>query len=205
MTCQSAQCSLEIMCSYSIRYIHRTHRCMHFRNRCWTATRAWRRPSCRVSRSAPSVWCPSTAVGIAFKSWTTIPMTTRSGAWSSSWTLAAIWMSALMFCVKFAQTLWRCHFRQPNAYCPISSQSVNYSISYVSHISNQWYLLIDETWSIDAADILNKLTKGIVLQAQVAGYNSHNIPEIYLFASLGPNVSKKPHHSERDGKRERAR
>ncbi|XP_064554887.1 A-kinase anchor protein 1, mitochondrial [Drosophila montana] len=46
---------------------------------------------------------------------------------------------------------------------------------------------IDDTWSTDAADILNKLTKGIVLQAQVAGYNSHNIPEIYLFASLGPN------------------
>ncbi|XP_062138133.1 A-kinase anchor protein 1, mitochondrial [Drosophila sulfurigaster albostrigata] len=46
---------------------------------------------------------------------------------------------------------------------------------------------IDNTWSADAADILNKLTKGIVLQAQVAGYNSHNIPEIYLFASLGPN------------------
>ncbi|EDV91883.1 A-kinase anchor protein 1, mitochondrial [Drosophila grimshawi] len=46
---------------------------------------------------------------------------------------------------------------------------------------------IDDTYSADAADILNKLTKGIVLQAQVAGYNSHNIPEIYLFASLGPN------------------
>ncbi|XP_016923120.2 A-kinase anchor protein 1, mitochondrial [Drosophila suzukii] len=46
---------------------------------------------------------------------------------------------------------------------------------------------IGETWSIEAAEILNQLTKGIVLQAQVAGYNSHNIPEIYLFASLGPN------------------
>ncbi|XP_017051844.1 A-kinase anchor protein 1, mitochondrial [Drosophila ficusphila] len=46
---------------------------------------------------------------------------------------------------------------------------------------------IDETWSIEAGEILNQLTKGIVLQAQVAGYNSHNIPEIYLFASLGPN------------------
>ncbi|XP_068154867.1 A-kinase anchor protein 1, mitochondrial [Drosophila tropicalis] len=46
---------------------------------------------------------------------------------------------------------------------------------------------IDKTWSVEAAEILNKLTKGIVLQAQVAGYNSHNIPEIYLFASLGPN------------------
>ncbi|KAH8276637.1 hypothetical protein KR044_000616, partial [Drosophila immigrans] len=44
-----------------------------------------------------------------------------------------------------------------------------------------------DNWSTDAADILSKLTKGVVLQAQVAGYNSHNIPEIYLFASLGPN------------------
>lgn len=46
---------------------------------------------------------------------------------------------------------------------------------------------IDSCWSPEAADILCKLTKGIVLQAQVAGYNSHNIPEIYLFACLGPN------------------
>ncbi|KAH8244874.1 hypothetical protein KR032_001776, partial [Drosophila birchii] len=46
---------------------------------------------------------------------------------------------------------------------------------------------IDAAWSQEAAEILSKLTKGIVLQAQVAGYNSHNIPEIYLFASLGPN------------------
>lgn len=46
---------------------------------------------------------------------------------------------------------------------------------------------IGDNWSIEAAEILNQLTKGIVLQAQVAGYNSHNIPEVYLFASLGPN------------------
>ncbi|XP_017852850.1 A-kinase anchor protein 1, mitochondrial isoform X2 [Drosophila busckii] len=46
---------------------------------------------------------------------------------------------------------------------------------------------IDGSWSVEAADILSKLTKGVVLQAQVAGYNSHNLPEIYLFASLGPN------------------
>lgn len=72
-------------------------------------------------------------------------------------------------------------------------------------MSNQLFLYTDETWSVDAADILSKLTKGIVLQAQVAGYNSHNIPEIYLFASLGPNVSKMLHHNERDGKCERAR
>ena len=47
----------------------------------------------------------------------------------------------------------------------------------------------DTCWSADSADILSQLTKGIVLQAQVAGYNSQNIPEIYLFACLGPNVS----------------
>ncbi|XP_075158582.1 A-kinase anchor protein spoonbill [Haematobia irritans] len=46
---------------------------------------------------------------------------------------------------------------------------------------------IDTCWSPESADILCRLTKGIVLQAQIAGYNSHNIPEIYLFACLGPN------------------
>uniref|UniRef100_A0A1A9WAV1 Tudor domain-containing protein n=1 Tax=Glossina brevipalpis TaxID=37001 RepID=A0A1A9WAV1_9MUSC len=46
---------------------------------------------------------------------------------------------------------------------------------------------IDSCWTPDAADILCKLTKGIVLQAQIAGYNSLNVPEIYLFACLGPN------------------
>uniref|UniRef100_A0A1B0B653 Tudor domain-containing protein n=1 Tax=Glossina palpalis gambiensis TaxID=67801 RepID=A0A1B0B653_9MUSC len=46
---------------------------------------------------------------------------------------------------------------------------------------------IDSCWTPEAADILCKLTKGIVLQAQIAGYNSLNVPEIYLFACLGPN------------------
>ncbi|XP_067634994.1 KH domain-containing protein akap-1 [Eurosta solidaginis] len=50
---------------------------------------------------------------------------------------------------------------------------------------------MDSTWSAEATDILCQLTKGIVLQAQVAGYNSHDIPEIYLYAYLGPNVSIK--------------
>lgn len=36
--------------------------------------------------------------------------------------------------------------------------------------------------------MLTKLTSGIVLQAQIAGYNHQNIPEIFLFASLGTNV-----------------
>ncbi|XP_061399312.1 A-kinase anchor protein 1, mitochondrial [Musca vetustissima] len=46
---------------------------------------------------------------------------------------------------------------------------------------------IDSSWTPESADILCRLTKGIVLQAQIAGYNSHNIPEIFLFACLGPN------------------
>ncbi|XP_058986608.1 A-kinase anchor protein 1, mitochondrial-like [Musca domestica] len=46
---------------------------------------------------------------------------------------------------------------------------------------------IDSCWTPEFADILCRLTKGIVLQAQIAGYNSHNIPEIFLFACLGPN------------------
>lgn len=58
-------------------------------------------------------------------------------------------------------------------------------INFISFFIN----LTDSCWSADSADILSKLTKGIVLQAQVAGYNSQNIPEIYLFACLGPNVS----------------
>lgn len=45
-------------------------------------------------------------------------------------------------------------------------------------------------WSTEAATILYELTKGIVLQAQVVGYTSENIPEIYLYACLGPNVSR---------------
>lgn len=52
-----------------------------------------------------------------------------------------------------------------------------------------FYNFSDACWSADSADVLSQLTKGIVLQAQVAGYNSQNIPEIYLFACLGPNVS----------------
>lgn len=52
-----------------------------------------------------------------------------------------------------------------------------------------FFLSLDSCWTPEFADILCRLTKGIVLQAQIAGYNSHNIPEIFLFACLGPNVS----------------
>lgn len=54
---------------------------------------------------------------------------------------------------------------------------------------NAFSLFSDSYLSPESADVLCRLTKGIVLQAQVAGYNAHNIPEIYLFACLGPNVS----------------
>ncbi|XP_004520187.1 A-kinase anchor protein 1, mitochondrial isoform X2 [Ceratitis capitata] len=46
---------------------------------------------------------------------------------------------------------------------------------------------IDSIWSQEAAEVLGYLTGGIILQAQIAGYNSLNIPEVYLFANLGPN------------------
>lgn len=44
---------------------------------------------------------------------------------------------------------------------------------------------IDESgWTKEASEVLYSLTKGLILQAQVAGYTSDGLPEIYLFASL---------------------
>lgn len=44
---------------------------------------------------------------------------------------------------------------------------------------------IDEKgWTPEASEVLYGLTKGLILQAQVAGYTSEGLPEIYLFASL---------------------
>lgn len=45
----------------------------------------------------------------------------------------------------------------------------------------------DIEWSEKSTEILYNLTKGIILQAQVVGYTSENIPEVYLYACLGPN------------------
>ncbi|KAL5275882.1 AKAP1 family protein [Megaselia abdita] len=45
----------------------------------------------------------------------------------------------------------------------------------------------EESWSPKSGEVLYNLTRGVVLQAQVAGYNSDNTPEIYLYASIGPN------------------
>lgn len=39
-------------------------------------------------------------------------------------------------------------------------------------------------WTKDASEVLYSLTKGLILQAQVAGYTADGLPEIYLFASL---------------------
>lgn len=39
-------------------------------------------------------------------------------------------------------------------------------------------------WSPEASEVLNSLSKGLILQAQVAGYTPEGLPEIYLFASL---------------------
>lgn len=50
-------------------------------------------------------------------------------------------------------------------------------------------ILSEESWSPKSGEVLYNLTRGNVLQAQVAGYTSDNIPEIYLYASIGPNVS----------------
>lgn len=39
-------------------------------------------------------------------------------------------------------------------------------------------------WSPEATEVLYNLSKGLILQAQVAGYTAEGLPEIYLFASL---------------------
>lgn len=44
---------------------------------------------------------------------------------------------------------------------------------------------IDESgWLKEASEVLYSLTKGLILQAQVAGYTAEGLPEIYLFASV---------------------
>lgn len=42
----------------------------------------------------------------------------------------------------------------------------------------------DSGWSPEASEALYSLTKGLILQAQVAGYTAEGLPEVYLFASL---------------------
>lgn len=42
-------------------------------------------------------------------------------------------------------------------------------------------------WSPEAAEVLDMLTKGIILQAQVAGYSSEGWPEVLLYACISPD------------------
>lgn len=42
----------------------------------------------------------------------------------------------------------------------------------------------DSGWSPEATEVLHSLTKGLILQAQVAGYTIEGLPEVYLFVSL---------------------
>lgn len=44
-------------------------------------------------------------------------------------------------------------------------------------------------WTPAAADLVMKLGSGRVLQAQVAGYTVDGLPEVFLYATLGPDVS----------------
>uniref|UniRef100_A0A2M4BHN3 Putativekinase anchor protein n=1 Tax=Anopheles marajoara TaxID=58244 RepID=A0A2M4BHN3_9DIPT len=46
---------------------------------------------------------------------------------------------------------------------------------------------IDESqnsWSEDATDLFRRLTNGVIMQAQVAGYTAEGLPEIYLYSSI---------------------
>lgn len=56
---------------------------------------------------------------------------------------------------------------------------------------SSWSLLnrIGDEWSIEAAQLVMELTQARALQAQVVGYTEFGIPEIYLYITLGPNVS----------------
>ncbi|XP_055523609.1 A-kinase anchor protein 1, mitochondrial [Wyeomyia smithii] len=42
----------------------------------------------------------------------------------------------------------------------------------------------DSGWLPEASEILHSLSKGLILQAQVAGYTAEGLPEVYLFASI---------------------
>lgn len=46
-----------------------------------------------------------------------------------------------------------------------------------------------DEWAPEAADVLKMLTNGIILQAQVAGYSSDGLPEVFLYACIAPDVS----------------
>jgi A-kinase anchor protein 1, mitochondrial len=53
--------------------------------------------------------------------------------------------------------------------------------------------LSDNEWSPEAAEVLNSLTNGLIIQAQVAGYTQDGLPEVYLYACLAKDVSISGH------------
>lgn len=59
------------------------------------------------------------------------------------------------------------------------------------HVVQYLTLFFDsgEEWSQEAADLVFQLSQGRVLQAQVAGYTVDGLPEVFLYATLGPDVS----------------
>lgn len=44
-------------------------------------------------------------------------------------------------------------------------------------------------WSKEAGDTIKKFTQGVILQAQIAGYNQDDIPEVFLFVAITKDVS----------------
>jgi len=39
-------------------------------------------------------------------------------------------------------------------------------------------------WSNEAVDTIKNFTHGVILQAQIAGYNQDDIPEVFLFVAI---------------------
>ena len=44
-------------------------------------------------------------------------------------------------------------------------------------------------WSKEAGDTIKKFTTGVILQAQIAGYNQNDLPEVFLFVTITKDVS----------------
>lgn len=44
-------------------------------------------------------------------------------------------------------------------------------------------------WSKEAGDTIKNFTQGVILQAQIAGYNQDELPEVYLFVTITKDVS----------------
>lgn len=44
-------------------------------------------------------------------------------------------------------------------------------------------------WSEEAAETIKKFTQGVILQAQISGYNQDDLPEVFLFVTITKDVS----------------